>query len=165
MSHIYFELIKQHHNWNKWIVCVQILVGLNWISFELLERQLVHEERIQSTATDKISTVTFRYLTLHQWIFRGYLEDISYFCGASPGLSLALIHLSTNMLKSGWASDFWKPLIHTTMSKFLRTEFFFGLTLLAMIISQFQSQRGQPYLPISWQPAWQLSQSLPCTCE
>ena len=44
MWHIYFELIKQHHNWNKWIVCVQILVGLNWISFELLERQLVHED-------------------------------------------------------------------------------------------------------------------------
>ena len=69
MWHIYFELIKQYHNWNKWIVCVQILVGLNWISFELLEKQLVHEERIQSTATDKISTVTFWYLTLApNWI-------------------------------------------------------------------------------------------------
>ena len=42
---------------------MQILVELNWISFEPLERQLVHEERIQWTAMDKISTVTFRNLT------------------------------------------------------------------------------------------------------
>ena len=32
------------------------------------------------------------------------------------GLSLALVH-STTMLKSVWASDFWKPLVHTNMSK------------------------------------------------
>ena len=25
-----FGLIKQHHNWNKWIVCVQILVGFGF---------------------------------------------------------------------------------------------------------------------------------------
>ena len=31
-------------------------------------------------------------------------------------LSLALVHSAT-MLKSVWASDFWKPLIHTNMSK------------------------------------------------
>ena len=36
----------------------------------------------------------------------------------NSGLSLALVHSSTNMLKSVWASDFWKPLIHTNMSKF-----------------------------------------------
>ena len=35
------------------------------------------------------------------------------------GLSLALVHLSTNMLKSVWASNFWKPLIHINMSKIL----------------------------------------------
>ena len=34
------------------------------------------------------------------------------------GLSLALVHSSTNMLKSVCSSDFWKPLIHTNMSKF-----------------------------------------------
>ena len=34
-------------------------------------------------------------------------------------LSLALVHSSTNMLKSVWASDFWKPLVHTNMSKIL----------------------------------------------
>ena len=31
------------------------------------------------------------------------------------GLSLALIHSSTNMLKWVWASGFWKPLIHMNM--------------------------------------------------
>ena len=37
-----------------------------WILlYEHLEGQLVHEERIQSTATDKISTVTFQNLTFH----------------------------------------------------------------------------------------------------
>ena len=51
---------------------MQILVGLNWISFELLERQLVHEEKIQSTATDKISTITFRYLTVPSLFVLGY---------------------------------------------------------------------------------------------
>ena len=43
---------------------MQILVGFGFNSNEHLEGQLVHEERIQSTATDKISTVTFQYLTL-----------------------------------------------------------------------------------------------------
>ena len=42
---------------------MQILVGFGFNSNEHLEGQLVHEERIQSTATDKISTVTFQYLT------------------------------------------------------------------------------------------------------
>ena len=39
------------------------------------------------------------------------------------GLSLALVHSSTNMLKSVWASDFWKPLVHTNMSKLLKIFF------------------------------------------
>ena len=39
MWHLYFGLIKQPHNWNKWIVCVQILVGFN--SDEHLEGQLL----------------------------------------------------------------------------------------------------------------------------
>ena len=43
---------------------MQILVGFGFNSNEHLEGQLVHEERIQSTATDKISTVTFQYLAL-----------------------------------------------------------------------------------------------------
>ena len=44
---------------------MQILVGFGFNSNEHLEGQLVHEERIQSTAMDKISTVTFyRYLTV-----------------------------------------------------------------------------------------------------
>ena len=48
---------------------MQVLVELNWMSFELLERQLVHEERIQSTATDKISTINFQNLTLREmWL-------------------------------------------------------------------------------------------------
>ena len=38
-------------------------------------------------------------------------------------LSLALIHSSTNMLKSVWMSGLWKPLVHTTMSRFLSTIF------------------------------------------
>ena len=45
---------------------MQILVGCRFNSDEHLEGQLVHEERIQSTAMDKISTVTFQYLTL--WV-------------------------------------------------------------------------------------------------
>ena len=36
------------------------------------------------------------------------------------GLSLAVVHSSTNMLKSVWASDFWKPLVHTNISKILK---------------------------------------------
>ena len=52
---------------------MQILVELNWILFELLERQLVHEERTQSTATDKISTVTFRYLPLLAFLNLTYI--------------------------------------------------------------------------------------------
>ena len=40
------------------------LLDLDLTLNEHLEGQLVHEERIQSTATDKISTVTFRYLTV-----------------------------------------------------------------------------------------------------
>ena len=40
------------------------------------------------------------------------------------GLSLALVHSSTNMLKSVWTSGLWKPLIHTNMSRFLITKFF-----------------------------------------
>ena len=48
---------------------MQVLVELNWMSFELLEGQLVHEERIQSTATDKISTINFQNLTLREmWL-------------------------------------------------------------------------------------------------
>ena len=35
----------------------------------------------------------------------------------TAGHLLALVHSSTNMLKSLWASDFWKPLLHTNMSK------------------------------------------------
>ena len=34
-------------------------------------------------------------------------------------LLLALVYSSTNMLKSMWASAFWKPLVHTNMSKIL----------------------------------------------
>ena len=39
--------------------------------------------------------------------------------GLLTGLSLALVHSSTSMLKSVRASDFWKPLVHTNMSKIL----------------------------------------------
>ena len=42
------------------------------------------------------------------------------------GLSLALVHSSTNMLKSVWTSGLWKPLVHINMSRFLRTKFFFA---------------------------------------
>ena len=42
---------------------MQILIGLNLISFEPVEGQLVHEERFQLTATDRINTVTFQNLT------------------------------------------------------------------------------------------------------
>ena len=40
------------------------LLDLDLNSDEYLEGQLVPEERIQSTATDKISTVTFQNLTV-----------------------------------------------------------------------------------------------------
>ena len=59
-----FKTCQITSSWNILIVCVQILVGFGFNSHEHLEGQLVHEERIQSTATDKISTVTFQYLTL-----------------------------------------------------------------------------------------------------
>ena len=44
MWHLYFGLIKQHHNWNKWILCVQILVGFGFNSDEHLEGQLLFGE-------------------------------------------------------------------------------------------------------------------------
>ena len=36
----------------------------------------------------------------------------------NSGLSLALVHSSTKK-KSVWASEFWKPIVHTHMSKIL----------------------------------------------
>ena len=47
---------------NESYVC-KYLLDLDLNSDEYLEGQLVHEERIQSTAMDKISTVTFQNLT------------------------------------------------------------------------------------------------------
>ena len=58
-----FENSEITSSWNKLIVCVQILVGFGFNSNEHLAGQLVHEERIQSTATDKISTITYQNLT------------------------------------------------------------------------------------------------------
>ena len=54
------------------------------------------------------------------WISYLNLCVIMEFCdfnSVTSGLSLALVHSSTNMLKSVWVSDFWKPLVHINMSK------------------------------------------------
>ena len=42
----------------------------------------------------------------------------------STGLSLALVHSSTNMLKSVWTSGLRKPLVHTNRFRFLWSKFF-----------------------------------------
>ena len=89
---------------------MQILVGFGFNSNEHLEGQLVHEERIQSTATDKISTITFRNLTLLPVWLPGpmFLEGGGVVClwshvpfgGVYPGGSLSRGSRSGGTVKS-----------------------------------------------------------------